>query len=147
MSGWSMGEIAIRYLEVCVNGCTKLGEQLSPSLFKGRYTFLMAHGAIPAAMDYAAEQGWIEKPDSNRYRLTDAGFIAADLSSAEIMSPLATLICGLVWATLLALLRLGSRVALIVLTVMGMRWWSRRRGQRASKVKHCQSMHGAHRMG
>jgi hypothetical protein len=29
------------------------------------------------AMDYAAEQGWVEKLPGGQYRLTDAGFAAA----------------------------------------------------------------------
>jgi hypothetical protein len=46
------------------------------------------------------------------------------------MSPTATLILRLVGIAILALLSLASRILLIVVTVIGMRWWSRRRERR-----------------
>ena len=79
MTAWNMRDTAICYLEAFVNGGTKPGDLISPSLFKGpvRMPILMAEGAIPSAMDYAAAQGWVEKSGPDQYRLTDAGFAVA----------------------------------------------------------------------
>jgi hypothetical protein len=79
MTAWSMGDTALSYLEAFVKGGTRPGDLISPSLFKGpvHISVLMADGAIPDAMDYAAGQGWVEKLGPDQYRLTNAGFVAA----------------------------------------------------------------------
>lgn len=68
-------DIVIQFLRSFVHGGTKPGDliELGPLHFPAR-------AQSPASMDYAAEQGWVEKLDSGQYRLTNSGFAAAQVS-------------------------------------------------------------------
>jgi hypothetical protein len=69
-------DIATRFLGASVQGGARPGNIIGPEFLQGmvRLPGLMAD--FPAGMDYAAEQGWVEKLSDNQFRLTDAGFAA-----------------------------------------------------------------------
>ena len=69
-------ELAIQFLRSLVYFAAKSGDllELGPRRFPVREHF-------PAAMEYAAEQGWVAKSDADQYRLTDVGFAAAQISN------------------------------------------------------------------
>jgi hypothetical protein len=68
-------DITIQFLRAFIQGGTQPGDliELGPLHFPVRVHF-------PAAMAYAAEQGWVERSDADKYRLTDTGFEAAQIS-------------------------------------------------------------------
>lgn len=74
-------DIALRFLRASVDGGAHAGDMLGPNRFKGpvRLPGLMAD--IPAALDYAAGQGWLERLPDSQYRLTSVGFAAAQISN------------------------------------------------------------------
>ena len=69
-------DVTIQFLRSFVYFGGKPGEliELGPLRFP-----VSAH--FPAAMDYAAAKGWVEKSDPDQYRLTEAGLAAAQVSN------------------------------------------------------------------
>lgn len=69
------GDLTIQFLRAFVHHGTRPGDliELGPIRFPVQEHF-------SAAMDYAAEQGWVEKSDAGQYRLTKAGYAAAQTS-------------------------------------------------------------------
>jgi hypothetical protein len=68
-------DITKRIIRGFVRSGARTGDAIDPKAFQGKIHFPTGQIAdIPAAMDHAAERGWLEKIDRDEYRLTDAGF-------------------------------------------------------------------------
>jgi hypothetical protein len=74
-------DIAIRFLKASVEGGAKPGDILGPHLFRGPVHLPGVMADFPAAMDYAAQERWVEKLAGDQYCLTSAGHIAAQSGS------------------------------------------------------------------
>jgi hypothetical protein len=67
---------ATRFLRASVQGGARPGNIIGPEFLQGVVHFPGLISDFPAGMDYAAEQGWVEKLPGNQFRLTAAGFAA-----------------------------------------------------------------------
>jgi hypothetical protein len=61
-------------LRALVQGGAKPGATLEPRLLQGPVHMPGRIADFPAAMNYAARQGWVEKLPNQQYRLTKRGF-------------------------------------------------------------------------
>jgi hypothetical protein len=73
--------VAIDFLKESLRGGAKRRDVLGPDLFKGKVS-MPKISEFPSAIDYAVQQGWIEKLEPDQYRLTDAGYAMALTASA-----------------------------------------------------------------
>ena len=69
--------IAMRFLWASILAGARPGDMLGPHLFEGPVPMPGQIADFPAGMNYAAQQGWIEKLPDNQYRLTDEGYSIA----------------------------------------------------------------------
>ena len=70
-------QIAKRTLHAFKQGGSKPGDILDPNNLTGTVHLPGKIADFKPAMNYAAEQGWVEKLPGGQYRLTDAGSAAA----------------------------------------------------------------------
>jgi hypothetical protein len=68
-------DIALRILRASVQGGARPGDIIGPA-FLGTVHLPGLMADSEAGLNYAVEQGWIEKLPSNQIRLTDAGLVA-----------------------------------------------------------------------
>jgi hypothetical protein len=68
-------DLTIQFLRAFIHRGARPGDliELGPIRFPVQEHF-------SAAMDHAAEQGWVDKSDAGQYRLTEAGFAMVKVS-------------------------------------------------------------------
>lgn len=70
-------DMAQQIIRGFVRSGARPGDAIDPNTLQDKIHFPAGQIAdIPAALDHAAELGWLRKIDRDEYRLTDAGFAA-----------------------------------------------------------------------